>query len=306
MSTIKARHKPNIQNIEYLHYPIKSDYRITEGYLYSRQELLIRGFYFHKGIDYACPWGTPVYAAASGYLVASYHRYPMLNKDKTPMVYEGLPQGNGLGYFIQIFHPEKICGIKGGRITQYAHLSKFAPNIYARTFNPIKIDFEKEILKKYKKSHNKISEKELQKNIKDTLDIVKQYPWFNKLYGFSFNNDLRKRESYLYNGEELKYLKGSKYVKWVEQGDLIGYTGSSSIIWGDLTYKENCERPNVKEFETWDEVHLHFEEAGRNIDTRTKELQRDPYGIYLSKEHYQNNKQNKDSIFTEGFQKSLW
>ena len=306
MATIKQRYEPNIKNIKYLKYPIKSEYRITEGFLYSKQELSIRGYYFHKGIDYACKWGTPIYASASGYLVASYHRYPTLNKDKTLMLYKGLPQGNGLGYFIQIFHPEKVCGIKGGRITQYGHLSKFAPGIYARTFKPIIVNYEKEILRRYKKSHKKISEKDLQEKISETLVLVKQYPWITKLYGYAFNENLEKKEAYLYNEEELKYLKGSKYVQWVEQGELIGYTGSSSIIWGDLTYKENCERPNVKEFATWDEVHLHFEEAGRNSQTRAKELQRDPYGIYLSKEHYKSNKEYKDNIFVEGFQKSLW
>jgi hypothetical protein len=224
-----------------------------------------------------------------------------LDTDKTPMLFKGLPQGNGFGYFIQISHPEKVCGIKGGRITQYGHLSKFAPGIYARTFKPLVIDYEKEIAKKNSRLHNKVDEKELSKKIENTLKLVKQYPWLDKIYGYSFNDDLRKRESYLYDEEELKYLNGSKYVKWVEQGDLIGYTGSSSIIWGDLTYKENCERPNVKEFETWDEVHLHFEEASRNPDTKLKEDIRDPYGIYLSKEHYQN-PNYKRTLFKEEYQ----
>jgi len=304
MPSIKERHQPNVLNKKYLKYPIKSDYRITEGYIYSMQELDIRGIYFHKGIDYACKWGTPVYASASGYLVASYHRYPTLNKDKTPMLYKRLPQGNGLGYFIQIFHPEKVCGVKGGRITQYGHLSKFAPGIYARTFKPLIIDYEKEIIKKNKKSHNKIDNEKLAKKISATLLLVKKYPWLTKLYGYSLSGDLRSKESYLYNEEDLKYLNGSKYVKWVEQGDLIGYTGSSAIIWGDLTYKENCTRPNIKEFDTWDEVHLHFEEAGRNMLTGMKELQRDPYGIYLSKEHYQNF--DTKTLFMEDYQKKFW
>lgn len=305
MATIKQRYEPNIKNTKYLKYPIKSDYRITEGFLYSKQEVNVRHIYFHLGIDYACKWATPVYASASGYLIASYHRYPVLNRDKTPMQFKGLPQGNGLGYFIQIFHPEKVCGVKGGRITQYAHLSKFAPGIYARTFKPLIIDYEKEIIRKNKKLHKKVNEEVLKKKISNTLELVKQYPWLSKLYGYSFNDDLRKRESYLYNEEELKYLNGSKYVKWVEQGELIGYTGSTAIIWGNLTYTENCERPNVKEFETWDEVHLHFEEASRNIDTRFKELQRDPYGVYLSKEHYQNPK-NGNTLFLEEYQGRIW
>lgn len=301
MATIKDRYEPNIQSIKYLNYPIKSDYKITEGFIYSQQEVKVRHIYFHKGIDFACMYRTPVYAAASGYLTASYHRYPVLNRDKTPMLFNGLPQGNGLGYFIQIFHPEKVCGIKGGRITQYGHLSKLAPDIYARTFKPLSIDYNYEIRRKDKKMHKQTKEDTLRKKISETLELIRQYPWLTKLYGYSFNSDLRKRESYLYNEEELKYLKGSKYVKWVEAGELIGYVGSSAIIWGDLTYKENCERPNVKEFDTWDEVHLHFEEANRNEDTRVKELQRDPYGVYLSREHYQDINYPK-TLFKEDYQ----
>jgi murein DD-endopeptidase MepM/ murein hydrolase activator NlpD len=133
MSTIKERYAPQIDFNPYLTYPIKTDFQISEGFVYTKEERDISGNYFHKGIDFACPYGTPIYAAASGYTVASYFRFTNFNKRlRTPRLYKNKPLGNGMGYFIQIYHPEEICGIKGGRITQYGHLSKFADGIYTR------------------------------------------------------------------------------------------------------------------------------------------------------------------------------
>jgi murein DD-endopeptidase MepM/ murein hydrolase activator NlpD len=103
MSTVKQRYAPPLENIPYLTLPLKSDFKISEGYIYSEEERSIHKRYFHKGIDYACPYGTPVYASADGYAVAGYHRFTEINKDKTLKLYQGLPMGNGFGYFIQIY-----------------------------------------------------------------------------------------------------------------------------------------------------------------------------------------------------------
>jgi len=289
MPTVKERYAPHIENISYLSLPLKNGFQITEGFIYTEYERSIHSNYFHKGIDYSCTYGTPVYASANGYAIAGYHRYPLLNDDNTPMVYQGLPISNGLGYFIQIYHPYSVCKIKGGRITQYGHLSKFAKGIKAKTFKPLKIDFTYEIKRKNsKRKLYKRSDSQLEKDIQKTKEIIKQYPWIKKIYGYSFRKYPNKREMYTYPLKNIKrmYKKGNRYIKLVKQGDLIGYTGSSAIIWGDLKYKENRRRPNVKQFNTWDEVHLHFEEATRDTKTFIKKDQRDPYGIYLSKEHY--------------------
>ena len=307
MSTVKERYAPLIENIPYLSLPLKNNSPITEGYIYSNFETSVHGLYFHKVIDYSCKYGTPVYASADGYAIAGYHRYPLLNEDATPMLYQGLPISNGLGYFIQIYHPYSVCKVKGGRITQYGHLSKFAKGSRIKTFRPLKIDFEYEIKRKNRKRKiYRKSDIKLEKDIQNTREIIKQYPWVKKLYGYSFREDEKKREMYTYSIKEIKdmYKKGYRYIKYVKQGDLIGYTGSSALIWGDLKYKENCRRPNVKQFDTWDDIHLHFEEASRDTKTFIKKDQRDPYGIYLGSEHYKNIK--NETLFIEQRQRRLW
>jgi hypothetical protein len=307
MPTVKERHAPHVPHIPYLTLPLKNGFSISEGYIYSKYETSVHGRYFHYGIDYACPYGTPVYASASGYAVAGYNRFTELNEDGTFKLYKGLPMGNGLGYFIQIYHPYNICKVKGGRITQYGHLSKFAKGFRIKTLRPLIIDFEEKIRRRNaKRKVYRKSEKELEKAILETKDIVKQYPWTKKKYGLNFKKHPEKKEIYMYTLRDIKklYKKGSRYVKWVEQGDLIGYAGTSGIVWGDLQFRENCRRPNVKEFNIWDECHLHFEEATRNIKTGMKQEQRDPYGVYLSKEHYRNIKQ--ETLFKEERQRRLW
>ena len=307
MPTVKERYAPHIENISYLSLPLKNDFQITEGYIYTEYERDVHGNYFHRGIDYVCPYGTPVYASASGYAVAGYHRYPLLKSDKTLRLYKGLPISNGLGYFIQIYHPYSICKVKGGRITQYGHLSKFSKGLKTKNFKPTKINFEYEIRRKNdKRKSRKKRVVKLEKDIQKTKELVKKYPWVKKLYGYSFKKNIKKKELYTYPLKDIKrmYRGGNRYIKWVEQGDLIGYTGSSAIIWGDLKYRENSKRPNVKQFDTWDDIHLHFEEATRDTKTFIKKEQRDPYGIYLSKNHYK--KIRSKTLFTEEKQKRLW
>ncbi len=305
MATIKKRYAPDINNYKYLKHPLKESPQITEGYLYTEDERKIHGFYFHKGIDYTASYKTPVYASASGYAVAGYHRFAILNEDNTPRLYKGKPFSTGLGYFVQIYHPYKISKVKGGRITQYGHLSKFGEGIYAKTQKPLKINFREEIIRKNKTRRSKRRDsEELKELIRNTEKLVWKYPWIRKLYGFSFTDDITKKESYLYTPQELKRLheEGNKYVKWVNQGDIIGYTGVSGLIYGRLRYRENRRRPNVRNFSTWDENHLHFEEASRDVKTGKKILHRDPYDIYLSKEHYK--EFHYDTLFTD-FEKKI-
>lgn len=61
----------------------------------------------HKGIDIPAPTGTPIYAAASGTIVA------MLSPASS----------GGAGYYTKINHDGK------GLITEYMHQSKFNPNL---------------------------------------------------------------------------------------------------------------------------------------------------------------------------------
>ena len=106
--SLKERFSPDIPFVPYLSYPVKQPINITECFIYSNEERSVHGNYFHKGIDFAGSFGTPIYASASGYAVAGYHRFTLLNPDFSLRTFEDKPMGNGLGYFVQIYHPEEI------------------------------------------------------------------------------------------------------------------------------------------------------------------------------------------------------
>jgi murein DD-endopeptidase MepM/ murein hydrolase activator NlpD len=59
----------------------------------------------HRGVDFAAPTGTPVYAAADG-------------------VVESVRSERGYGNVVRLRH-------QGGMVTLYAHLSRFAPGMRA-------------------------------------------------------------------------------------------------------------------------------------------------------------------------------
>ena len=283
--TIKERYSPKIPFIPYLKIPLNSFDNISEGFIYTKAERSIHRQFFHKGIDYACKYGTPVYASADGYAVAGYHRFTLRDKNGFLLLYKNSPIANGLGFFVQIFHPESVCGIKGGRITQYGHLSKIVGDIKIKKLPPMHKDIIRSIMK-HTNSGDILDQKVFQAKISQTKKLIKRFPWVEKFYGFKFNDDL---ESYLYTLDELKSLvkQHSPWVSYVHEGDLIGYVGSSAIFYGNCPYDEESSNPNIKPFENvWDEIHLHFEEATRDCKTRVKVLQRDPYDIYKSARWY--------------------
>lgn len=108
----------------YLSFPVKGKYRITEGWNYSKQEKKIHGLTFHGGVDFAQPRNSPVYAAASGWAIASYSSNPFYDeKTGKPRRYRGKIIGMGLGNFVQIYHPDVR------RFTQYGHLGKIIERI---------------------------------------------------------------------------------------------------------------------------------------------------------------------------------
>lgn len=289
MATIKYRYAPKINNHKYLIHPLKESPNIAEGFLYTEESRNIHNYYFHKAIDYESSYNTPVYATAGGYAVAGYQRNIEINEDGTPKLYKGIPFSTGLGYFVQIYHPFNISKVKGGRITVYGHLSKFASGIYAKTNRALRVDYRKSIKKvNSAKRKNRVSEEGLQSKIRKTKKLMWKYPWIKYLYGHSVYKDMNDKPSFLFVPSELKKLhkQGSRYVKWVNQGDIIGYTGSSGYIYGKLRYKENRKNPSLKNIPPWRSPHLHFEEARRDWENGQIIQHRDPYNIYLSREHY--------------------
>ncbi len=101
----------------YLTLPFRQrSYRVTEGWFYSKYEYEIHLLWGHAAIDFELPRGADVLAAASGWAMSSYHRSNYTGEDGRPVKYKGKEIGIGLGYFVQMYHPET------GRYTLYGHL----------------------------------------------------------------------------------------------------------------------------------------------------------------------------------------
>ena len=120
MSTIPSQ--PDAQsagNIQFLKLPFEKgvDFEISEGWFYSREEREIHGKSIHSAIDYAVPYGTPVYAAADGFVIAS------SNISQLEGTFKGKKVGYSYGNFVRVWHPEAQL------FTQYGHLSKISPDI---------------------------------------------------------------------------------------------------------------------------------------------------------------------------------
>jgi hypothetical protein len=298
----RERYAPRIPFNPYLTHPLGRPARISEGYIYTQDERTIHGNFFHKGIDFESEHGARVYASAAGYAVAGYHRFPIRRSDGSIRTYKGKPLANGFGLFVQIFHPPDVSKVKDGRITQYGHLSMISDAITFKPSEPKKIDIISQIRTiNEQKRENALPDQKLQNLIKKNKRILDTYPWTRTLYGFSFSDDFLTSESYTWTMKELKDLvaHGSPWVRWVKQGQEIGKTGSSAVFYGDVPYVENSSSDPIKPFKnTWDEAHLHFEEAARDPDTRKKKDQRDPFDIYKSRRWY-TPKSIKRSLFVQ-------
>lgn len=292
--------------MKYLINPIKDQQRkrISEGWIYTKSERSIHKNYYHHGIDYEVEYGSPVYSCADGIAVASYHRFPINDKVGFPILFKGEPVSNGFGIFVQIYHSQETSGIKGGQITQYGHLSGLENPKLLKVTTPIKIDLASRIVRRNnRKRKNKLTEIEINKLLRNLSDLTIKFPWISNAYGFNFSNDINAKESYLYTPTQLNELleSNSQYVMRINQGDIIGYAGTSSVFYGNLPYDETnlitLNNSGIPTFENcWDEVHLHFEIAQREWDSGRKINQIDPYGIYKSAKWYQN---NPKSIFLD-------
>lgn len=101
----------------------KQSYQVAEGWFYSKWENSVHGLWGHAAIDFKLDRNTDVLAAASGWAMSSYSRRPYFDKNRKPLLYKGKHIEMGLGYFVQIYHPEVQ------RYTLYAHLSKIIEKI---------------------------------------------------------------------------------------------------------------------------------------------------------------------------------
>lgn len=115
-NNFKTGGKMNLKPFLYLPFK-KQKYQISEGWNYSEEEKKIHSFLGHGGIDFALPKGTEIYAVADGIAIASYYSYKLNKK------YKGKEIWFGLGYFVQIYHPQYKMFIT------YAHFSEIDPAI---------------------------------------------------------------------------------------------------------------------------------------------------------------------------------
>lgn len=92
---------------------------ITEGWLYSDEEVALHGTKVHQSVDFAVPIGTPVLATSDGVAIATFGEQAVMidNDQKT---WKGLPIYFGFGLVIQILH-------ENGWFTYYGHLHKLIP-----------------------------------------------------------------------------------------------------------------------------------------------------------------------------------
>ena len=209
----------------------KVDYLITEWWRYSTGETSIHGFISHNSIDYAVPYGTPVYAPTDGWIHASYYNTTLWAIGKRKM-YQGKTINYGLWYRVQLIHPDPNDPFNPSKVTfiQMAHLSRFAPRV-AKTVEWLPYIYDE---------------------IEDAL----------KINNYSLTSqDL----TFILKGRNLRR------AIHVEQWDLIWYVGNSWLEQGeevDIWYlpQTYLKDPNNSR----DEPHVHVQLYSRSLDGSKK------------------------------------
>ncbi len=130
---------------------------------------------------------------------------------------------------VQIYHPEKISGILGGRITQYGNLSYINPRIRFTTKGSTKADLPLKVKEYYKKHPSKTAYVDIDFILKEQERLTEQFLWTAVCYGFVSDKDPLKNESFFltFKEGELLYKSGDPLIAWVEQEEVIGEVGNS-------------------------------------------------------------------------------
>lgn len=251
----QAFHYPHPEDLEeevkptpYLTFPFKkTDYDITQGWIYSQKELDIHHANpIHAAVDIYVPYGTKVISPADGYAIASYQTswvregadYKELAKSdneeyKKPIrIYQGKPIRLGIGYFIYLYVPSV------NRFLEFAHLSEIAPAIY---FGPPEFD--------------------------------------PKTESWDPQNHLVSIEDMPASPYVVKVKKGDYLGK-------VGYSGLTWGYDDYIEGLDRPMVLDTNKYKSWDIPHLHLEEFYINQETKQKGWQRDPYAVYDTFEHY--------------------
>jgi len=124
-----------------------------------------------------------------------------------------------------------------------------------------------------------------------------------------FSPPIANEEDWMPNNHTLRIaeLKNYQKVVMVEKGQPLGKVGYSGLAWGYEDYRVGIQRPlqiDPTIQKSWDEPHVHFEEFWRDQNTGQKIANRDPYGIYSTREDYptpiRRGISGKDSLFFIG------
>lgn len=134
VSLFSRYHHPLIEGKEipavpYLTIPFRQNdpavqaYDISEGWLYSPAEKKIHSQTNHCGLDFDVPYGTLIVAPTDGWVISSYYRCWLRNKNNEIRQYQGKPICSSLGLFVQVYIPTIQ------RYLQLAHFSEIDPAI---------------------------------------------------------------------------------------------------------------------------------------------------------------------------------
>lgn len=262
-------------------------WKLDQGFFYRQNERERWGWADHSALDFNAPYATPIFAAAEGFAVCFYQRGGICFDFRQEQwdhirLEDGKPIGFGAGYIVQIYHPESICHIKGGRVTQYGHLSQISSLLNARFLPPQVIDFDAELAAL--EQQGKLGGSKGSELARQLKHFAKIHPWYGLRYGMRRGGATKEEiEIHLWTHEEIQeeYSLGNPHITYVKRGDIIGYVGNSGVIIGDLKYVEATHDVHFRIIPEQGDCpsHLHFVEFSRNND-RTGVDFRDPLGIY--------------------------
>jgi hypothetical protein len=224
------------------------DYLITEWWRYSTGEISIHGLVNHGSVDYAVPYGTPVYAPTDGWIHAWYYNTTLWAVGQRQM-YQGKTLNYGLWYWVQIIRPNPQDPFNTDKIIfiQLAHLSRFSPSV-AQTIQwlPYIYDAGEDAIK--------INNYSL--SSQDLKDIIRG--------------------------------KSVSHIIPIKQWDLIGYVGNSWLEQWEEIGSWYIPRPHIKNpHNSRDEPHIHISIYKRSLDgSKKRGSVQDPYKLQTTAEKY--------------------
>lgn len=127
--TTQPTERPTLKPFLTLPFLKGTQFRVTEGYVYSAEETAVHGITNHAANDFAAlkngQWapGTPVVAAHDGWAIAFFHTNPLDRNVKVPDGRTCKVVGMGLGNGVQVWEPNQDVS------TGYGHLQAVAAGI---------------------------------------------------------------------------------------------------------------------------------------------------------------------------------